>query len=85
MSDLISRQEVLKLVDSGYLISNGNYQKDEIPLAFVGMWELRFLAHAFGIIDNDYYVAEKDGKVTYVTLHGLEKAAGDVRRMSEER
>ena len=27
---------------------------------------------------------EKDGKVTYVTLHGLEKAAGDVRRMSEE-
>ena len=27
MSDLISRQEVLKLVDSGYLISNGNYQK----------------------------------------------------------
>ena len=27
---------------------------------------------------------EKDGKVTYVTMHGLEKAAGDVRRMSEE-
>lgn len=43
---------------------NANYQKDEIPLAFVGMWELRFLGHAFGIIDNDYYVTEKDGKVT---------------------
>ena len=43
---------------------NGNYQKDEIPLAFVGMWELRFLGHAFGIIDNDYYVTEKNGKVT---------------------
>ena len=27
---------------------------------------------------------EKDGKVTYVTMHGLEKAAADVRRMSEE-
>ena len=27
---------------------------------------------------------EKDGKVTYVTMHGLEKAAEDVRRMSEE-
>ena len=27
---------------------------------------------------------EKDGKVTYVTMHGLKKAAGDVRRMSEE-
>ena len=43
---------------------NGNYQKDEIPLGFIGMWELRFLGHAFGIIDNDYYVTEKDGKVT---------------------
>lgn len=43
---------------------NGNYQQDEIPLAFLGMWELRFLGHAFGIIDNDYYVSEKDGAVT---------------------
>ena len=43
---------------------NGNYQQDEIPLAFLGMWELRFLAHAFGIVDNDYYVTEKDGTVT---------------------
>ena len=43
---------------------NGNYQHDEIPLTFIGMWELRFLAHAFGIIDNDWYVAEKDGTVT---------------------
>ena len=43
---------------------NGNYQQDEVPLAFLGMWELRFLGHAFGIIDNDYYVSEKDGVVT---------------------
>jgi putative aldouronate transport system substrate-binding protein len=28
------------------------------------MWELRFLGHAFGIIDNDYYVTAKDGTVT---------------------
>lgn len=27
MIDLISRQDVLKLVDKGCLISNGNYQK----------------------------------------------------------
>ena len=27
---------------------------------------------------------EKDGKVTYVTMHGLDKSAEDVRRMSEE-
>ena len=43
---------------------NGNYQRDEIPLTFIGMWELRFLGHAFGIIDNDYYVRLKDGTVT---------------------
>ncbi|MBR6165313.1 MAG: extracellular solute-binding protein [Clostridia bacterium] len=42
---------------------NGNGKKDEVPLAFIGMWELRFLGHAFGIIDNDYYITCTDGKV----------------------
>ena len=43
---------------------NGNGKKDEVPLAFISMWELRFLGHAFGITDNDYYISAKDGKVT---------------------
>lgn len=43
---------------------NSNGKKDEIPLTFISMWELRFLGHAFGIVDNDYYVSVKDGKVT---------------------
>ncbi len=43
---------------------NNNGQKDEIPLTFIGMWELRFLGHAFGITDNDYYISARDGKVT---------------------
>ena len=43
---------------------NGNGRNDEVPLTFIGMWELRFLGHAFGITDNDYYVSVKDGKVT---------------------
>ena len=42
---------------------NGQNGADEIPLAFIGMWELRFLGHAFGIIDNDYYMAVEDGNV----------------------
>ena len=54
--------EVLRAFKTGD--PNGNYQQDEIPLAFIGMWELRFLGHAFGIIDNDYYVTVKDGAVT---------------------
>ena len=43
---------------------NRNGRKDEVPLTFIGMWELRFLGHAFGITDNDYYVSLEDGKVT---------------------
>ncbi len=43
---------------------NRNGQADEVPLTFIGMWELRFLGHAFGIIDNDYYVTLRDGEVT---------------------
>ena len=54
--------EVLRAFKKGD--PNGNHKQDEIPLAFVGMWELRFLAHAFGIIDNDYYVTANDGTVT---------------------
>ena len=54
--------EVLRAFRTGD--PNGNYQQDEIPMTFVGMWELRFLGHAFGILDNDYYVREKDGKVS---------------------
>ncbi len=54
--------EVLRAFRTGD--PNGNYDKDEIPLTFIGMWELRFLGHAFGITDNDYYISEKDGTVT---------------------
>ncbi len=43
---------------------NRNGRKDEIPLSFIGMWELRFLSHAFGINDNDYYVHVEDGTVS---------------------
>lgn len=37
---------------------------DEVPLSVLGMWDLRFLGHAFGMVDNDYYVSARDGKVT---------------------
>ena len=44
---------------------NRNGKADEIPLTFISMWELRFLGHAFGIIDNDYYICvQDDGRVT---------------------
>ena len=64
--------EVLRAFKSGD--PNGNYQEDEVPLTFLSMWELRFLAHAFGIIDNDWYVTAADGKVTS-SLTGEENRA----------
>ena len=53
--------EVLRAFKTGD--PNRNGRADEIPLTFIGMWELRFLGHAFGLVDNDYYLHVKDGMV----------------------
>lgn len=48
---------------------NGNGKKDEIPLEFFGMWDLRFLSHAFGFVANDYYLTmDAEGHVTSCLL-----------------
>ena len=54
--------EVLRAFKTGD--PNRNGKADEIPLAFIGMWELRFLGHAFGMADNDYYVHQDNGTVS---------------------
>ncbi len=53
--------EVLRAFKTGD--PNRNGRADEVPLTFIGMWELRFLGHAFGITDNDYYVSCREGQV----------------------
>ena len=47
---------------------NKNGRKDEIPLAFLGSFDLKFLGHAFGLIANDYNVRAVDGKTVFVPL-----------------
>lgn len=47
---------------------NKNGKNDEIPLAFLGAFDLKFLAHAFGLTCNDYNVFEKDGKACFMPL-----------------
>ena len=43
---------------------NGNGRADDVPIAFTGLWDLRFLQHAFGWISNDYGVtADGEGRV----------------------
>lgn len=55
--------EVLRAFQAKDVNRNGS-STDEVPLTFTGMWDLRFLGHAFGLYSNDYYVVEKDGVVT---------------------
>ncbi len=46
---------------------NRNGQRDEIPLTFNGVWDLKFLLHAYGLIANDYNICLDDaGQVRFV-------------------
>ena len=58
--------EVLRAFRDRDMNGNGN-GNDEVPLTFSSMWDLRFLAHAFGINANDYYITTgADGIVSQV-------------------
>ncbi|MCE5343216.1 MAG: extracellular solute-binding protein [Eubacteriales bacterium] len=46
---------------------NGNGKADEIPLAFLGPWDLKFLGHAVGLIANDYNIyLDESGTVRFM-------------------
>lgn len=47
---------------------NQNGKKDEIPLGFLGSFDLKFLVHAFGLVANDYNVFVQDGEVKFMPL-----------------
>lgn len=45
---------------------NHNGKKDEIPLAFLGPWELKLFSHAYGVVTNDYNIyLDEAGQVHY--------------------
>lgn len=57
--------DVLRAFKTGDPNKNGT--ADEIPLSFIGMWDLKWLSHAFGINANDYYLTvDETGKVSEV-------------------
>lgn len=63
-TDMASLREVL----TAFLTSdpNGNHKQDEIPLSFLGPWDLKFFSHAYGVVANDYHIYLDDsGKVRY--------------------
>lgn len=47
---------------------NRNGRADEIPLAFIGSFDLKFLGHAFGLTANDYNLFVQDGQVRFMPL-----------------
>ena len=63
--------EVLRQFRDRDMNQNGS-RNDEIPLSFVSMWDLRFLAHAFGINADDYY-----GKSAFKAIYDRLASCGD--------
>jgi len=64
-TDVQSLEKVLQAFLTGD--PNGNGKADEIPLTFLGAWDLKFLAHAFGLIANDYNIDLDDsGSVRFI-------------------
>ena len=48
---------------------NANGKKDEIPMAFLGPWELKFFSHAWGVVANDYNIyLDESGAVQFWPL-----------------
>lgn len=47
---------------------NHNGRKDEVPLSFLGAYDLKYLAHAFGLAANDFNLFVKDGAVRFMPL-----------------
>lgn len=63
-SDLESLKEVL--VAFRDRDPNKNGKQDEIPLAYLGAWDLKFLSSAFGVVVNDYNIyLDEDGKARF--------------------
>jgi putative aldouronate transport system substrate-binding protein len=49
---------------------NANGKKDEIPLGFLGPYDIKHLAHLFGIVANDFNLyLDENGQVEYMAKH----------------
>ena len=65
-ADLESLENVLRAFKTRD--PNGNGRQDEIPLSFLGIFDLHFLSHAFGFLMNDYHIYARDGQAVFAPL-----------------
>ncbi|NLD35159.1 MAG: extracellular solute-binding protein [Clostridiales bacterium] len=47
---------------------NQNARADEIPLSFIGPYDLKYLGHAWGLTANDFNVFARDGQAGFMPL-----------------
>jgi putative aldouronate transport system substrate-binding protein len=64
--DAEAMQAVLQAFKTGD--PNRNGRQDELPLSFMGPYDLKYLAHAFGLSANDFNLFVKDGAVRFMPL-----------------
>ena len=63
-TDFASLREVL--IAFRDMDPNMNGKNDEVPLSFLGPWDLKFFSHAYGVVANDYNLYVDDaGQVHY--------------------
>lgn len=62
-TDVKSLKTVLRAFQT--LDPNGNGKRDEVPLSFLGVWDLKFLSHAFGVTMNDYHLWQDETGVLH--------------------
>lgn len=55
------------LVQFKTLDPNNNAKADEVPLSLTGVYDLKYLAHAFGIVTDDFNLAYENGAVVHMT------------------
>lgn len=64
--DLIQLEDVLEAFKTRD--PNRNGKSDEVPFTFLGAYDLKYMAHAFGLVANDFNIFDKDGKVCFMPL-----------------
>ncbi len=47
---------------------NRNGKSDEVPLTFTGAYDIKYLAHAFGLIANDFNIFMREDEVRFMPL-----------------
>lgn len=81
--------ESLKAVLQAFLQGdpNQNGKRDEIPLGFLGVWDLKFLSHAFGVVVNDYNIyLDQEGQVRFWPLEdGFFEMLAYLRELQQEK